>query len=275
MNISVWSSYFYNMTPEDMVLTFAGKSWAHSELSDEHAATLLDRGDADRVGRQFSSFAADHGLCFPQGHLWLRCDIAGKDRIKTVDRLKRWLDLFLAIGIRAAVLHPAGHERYLAGDPPEAINEASAASLRILAEYLRGSALTICLENLFTHARTCNDLLDLIDAAGGDQLGICLDTGHLNLADRDQAAYIQQAGSWLQALHITDNQEKTDQHLLPYGPGTIDWLSVVTKLKEIGYRGLFNYEIPGERHAPLPVLLAKLDYIRTITSCMFAEAGIP
>jgi len=275
MKLSMWSSYFYSLSPEDMVSALAGHGWRYAELSDEHAEVLLGRGPAELTGRAFARLAGDAGLSFLQGHLWLRCDIAGADRQATVDRLKAWLDLFLAVGIRAAVLHPAGYTRYRNGDDPQAIAADSAASLAELSGYLRGTDLTICLENLFTHSTTCADLISLIEAAGDRNLGICLDTGHLNLASRDQDAFIRQAGSRLKALHITDNQETSDQHLLPFGPGTIDWVGVVRSLKAIGYDGLFNYEIPGERRAPLPILLAKLDYIRAMTELLFAEAANP
>jgi sugar phosphate isomerase/epimerase len=143
-----------------------------------------------------------------------------------------------------------------------------------LTAYLKGSDVHICLENLFTHTQTCSQLLSLIERAGNDNLGICLDTGHLNLADRDQAAFIRQAGTYLRALHITDNQEKMDEHILPFARGTVDWLTVVRSLDKIHYGGLFNYEIPGENKAPLSIRLAKLDYIKEMTRCLFAEAGL-
>ena len=272
MKTSVWSSYFCTLSPEEMVSAFAAGGWTCSELSDEHASCLLDRGQADKTGRAFSAYAADHGVSFPQGHLWLRCDIAGYDRQNTIDRLKTWLDLFLAVGVNAAVLHPAGPARYQAGDDPEAIEAASVATLRHLAGYVEGTGLTICLENLYTHAASCRSLQQMITHAGGRHLGICLDTGHLNLAGRDQAGFIRQAGKQLLALHITDNQGQSDEHLLPFGPGNIDWIEVVRSLRQIGYAGLFNYEIPGERQAPLPVLQVKLDYIGEMTRLLFAEA---
>ena len=275
MKRSMWSSYFNSLSPEDMVAALAGRGWRYAELSDEHAEGLLGRGPAEQTGQAFARLANDSGLSFLQGHLWLRCDIAGPDRLATVDRLKAWLDLFLAVGIKAAVLHPAGYSRYKNGDDPRALAADSASSLAVLSYYPRVTDLTICLENLFTHSTTCADLISLIEAAGARHLGICLATGHLNLAGRDQDAFIRQAGGQLKALHITDNQETSDQHLMPFGPGTVDWPGVVRSLMAIGYDGLFNYEIPGERHAPLPILLAKLDYIRTMTDLLFAEAAKP
>ena len=265
MQISVWSSYFHTYTPEEMVNAFLRQGWTCSELSDEHGAVLLERGQPAVVGRQFRQYAADRGFSVPQGHLWLTCDIASVNRQPVVDALKNWLELFDAVGITAAVLHPGSSGRYRAGHDPAAIEDACVSVLRELTGFLQGSDLNICLENLFSHATTCADLLRLIRAAGADHLAICLDTGHLNLADRDQAGFIRQAGPYLQALHIADNQGQTDQHLMPFGVGTIDWPPVMAALREIGYNGLFNYEIPGERHAPPPVLDAKLAYLKEVS----------
>ena len=76
-------------------------------------------------------------------------------------------------------------------------------------------------------------------------------------------AGIREAGPLLQALHLHDNDGSGDQHLMPYGAGKIDWKDVFSALKEVGYRGLYNWEIPGERRGPVEVRLAKLDYLRT------------
>lgn len=262
---SVWSGYFSDLTPETMVDTFHAKRWLFSELSHEHAFVLLQRGDPVKTGRRFREYADDKGMSFPQGHLWLTCDIAGHKRLETVDRLKAWLDLFSAIGTERAVLHPGTSTRYLQGDDPEAIEADCADSLRLLCAYLAGSKTIICLENLYNHARTCADLLRLIDLVGSENLAICLDTGHLNMSGGSQREFISQAGIKLRALHIADNEGETDQHIMPYGKGNIDWQDTVAALRENSYHGLFNFEIPGESAAPLELRLKKLDYLRNMS----------
>src|SRR5690554_5774367 len=98
LRVGVWSSYFIDLSPEDMVVQFSAKGWLESELSDEHGKMLLDRGEPARVGQQFRTYAQDHGVTFPQGHLWLMCDILGEDQPEILDQLKKWLDLYHAIG---------------------------------------------------------------------------------------------------------------------------------------------------------------------------------
>jgi sugar phosphate isomerase/epimerase len=255
----MWSSYLFDLSPEEMVCTFAARGWTESELGDEHGFVLLSRGEAGKIGRQFREFAAGQGVSFPQGHLWLDCDIAAADQAAALDKLTPWLDLFVGVGVKAAVLHPGGEEMKKQGESPERILEANVTALRAITSHLLGSSMTICLENC---GQDAPELKALIRAADGEGLGICLDTGHHNLIKGNQGKFIREAGPLLQALHLHDNDGSGDQHLMPYGAGKIDWKDVFSALKEVGYRGLYNWEIPGERRGPVDVRLAKLDYLR-------------
>jgi sugar phosphate isomerase/epimerase len=62
----------------------------------------------------------------------------------------------------------------------------------------------------------------------------------------------------LKALHIADNDGSRDQHLAPFGAGRVDFIEVVRALSEIGYDGMFNYEIGGDSGScPVPVKHSK------------------
>ena len=52
-------------------------------------------------------------------------------------------------------------------------------------------------------------------------LGVCLDTGHANIALGTECA-IKELGSNVKELHVHDNFGKSDQHL-PVGEGNINW----------------------------------------------------
>jgi len=56
--------------------------------------------------------------------------------------------------------------------------------------------------------------------------------------------------------------------MMPFGHGTVNWDAVIRALKRIGYTGLFNLEIPGETRCPIPVRLAKLDYLKSMLALM-------
>ncbi len=267
MQPGMWTSYLYESSPEDMVVRFSEKGWLHLELSDEHGSELLGRGAPDSVGLKYRAFAEDHGVCFPQGHLWLKFDITAKGASASLDDLKPWLDLFNALGIRAGVLHPGGKALQDRGIAPEAIHDARTEALGAITDYLRNSGLVICLENM-ARMEDARPLLDLIGDVSVPNLGICLDTGHLNLAGGNPGHFVSQSGDLLKALHVADNEGETDQHLMPFGRGTVEWEGFVPELKRIGYQGLYNFEIPGENRCPLPVRLAKLDYIKSLGRMM-------
>lgn len=273
LQYSVWSSYFVEMTPEEMIGEFLAAGFTATEFSDEHGFMVLARGDAEKEGRKLKAYADDRGFSFPQGHLLLRADLCAPDAAEV---LKPWLDLFMALGIRSGVLHAAGGQDLEDGER----FERRVRTLRQLARYVEGSDFTICLENLrgTRNPETAEDLNALIDAAGGDaNLGICLDTGHLHIQkerNESQRDFIRIAGPRLKALHIADNDTTGDMHLMPYGRGTVDWPEVLGALREAGYDRLFNLEIPGERRCPLPVLRYKLAYLRQLCEYMLSEAGL-
>lgn len=270
MKLSMWSSYWIDLSPEDAVLEMERCGYQYSELSDEHAAVLLSRsGDPKETGRAFKSFADAHHVSFLQGHLLLKIKLCD-ERFPVMETLKTWFDLFEAIGIKNAVLHcdDMSERPELTMDE---VRERNMDVLLRLTEVLKGRELTICLENLRGRPGSAraypvgaDELLWQIDRVGDENLGICLDTGHLNLTLRDQAAFIRKAGRHLKALHIADNDESGDQHLMPFGKGNVDWMEVIGALKEIGYDGLFNFEIPGERSCPLEIRRYKAEYLKKV-----------
>ena len=257
--LSVWTAYYIELSPEDAVLELKKHGIDCAELSDEHGLMLLERGDIQKVGEEFRAFLEKENFTMTQGHLWLRVRLCTDP--DAVPRLMQWLELYETIGIRNAVLHcDSMHERTdLTEDEIYAHN---VAVLRQIQELSKGMKIRICLENLGKICRNADSLCAITDQLDPERFGICLDTGHLNMQDGDQVAFIRKAGSRLTALHIADNEGERDQHMMPFGRGNVDFEKVVAALREIDYHGLFNLEIPGERMAPIPVRGYKLEYIR-------------
>jgi sugar phosphate isomerase/epimerase len=55
MKSGVWSNYFFDLSPEEMVETFSSKGWYESELATEHASALLERGNPEIIGKQLKT----------------------------------------------------------------------------------------------------------------------------------------------------------------------------------------------------------------------------
>lgn len=272
MKLSVWSSYYIDLSPEAAIAELARHGIHYCELSDEHGEMLLQRGDPKNVGAAFKAYAEQQGVQITQGHLWLKVKLC-TDSDNTVTTLYKWLDLFEAIGIRSAVLHTDT----MNATPNISVEERfcrNTAVIQRLTDYLHGRDMVICLENLCVPGLndTADDLLRIIHAINSPNLGICLDTGHLNISeDKDQGAFIRKAGDYLKALHIADNDTTCDQHLMPFGRGTVKFNEVLPALQEIGYNGLFNFEIPGENRTTVEIRGHKLDYLVKAMTCYEAQ----
>jgi sugar phosphate isomerase/epimerase len=262
MRLSVWSSYYFDLSPEDALREFKAHGFDHCEISFEHAYMLMERGDIKKAGEEFKRFAYELGVDISQGHLSYEAKLC---KSEGREFLKKQIDLFLAMGVKNAVLHCDSLTWRNDEDvsTEEKIKENESALSELL-DYIRDTDMIICLENLISTAfvNSVDGLLHFIEKFGSKNLGICLDTGHLNLTDRDQVNFIRKAGKHIKALHLADNEGKRDQHLMPYGCGSVDFVSVIREMKSLGYEGMYNLEIPGERMAPLEILGYKLDYIK-------------
>jgi len=75
---------------------------------------------------------------------------------------------------------------------------------------------------------------------------ICVDTGHTHEAESfwvpPPEDMIRILGSDISILHLHDNNSHWDDHLLP-GMGNIKWPAVFDALDDIGYTGVYNFEL--------------------------------
>lgn len=260
MKLSMWSSYYIDLNPYEMVKELEKIGCKYSELSDEHGLTLLEESD-DVVsnGKKFKEYASLHNVSFLQGHLWLKIKLcSGED---TIEKLKKWITLFENIGIVTMVLHCDAMLEDNQLSYKEKLDK-NIETLKKLKPFLEGKNIVICLENLYYITKNVDELLYIVNELDSPNFGICLDTGHLNLTTKNQKEFILKAGKHLKALHIADNEGQSDQHLMPFGRGTVNFDEVFSTLKKINYSGLINYEIPGERDCLLEIRKMKFEYIK-------------
>ena len=75
---------------------------------------------------------------------------------------------------------------------------------------------------------------------------ICVDTGHTHEAESfwvpPPEEMIRILGSDISLLHLHDNSGHWDDHLMP-GAGNINWPAVFDALDEVGYKGVYNFEL--------------------------------
>ena len=276
MQYGIWSNYYQNTPIETVIDRFVEHGFTASEFSDEHGAMALASGkDPKCIGQTIKAYGQAKGFSFPQGHLKLDMDIVALSDEMVLTTLIPWIDLFQAIGIQKAVLHPGGHY----GMDHDDLLSKRTSLLRKLCDYIESNhyGLTICIENLYEDSdhgplpimASSQEMKTLIHSVNSEHLAICLDTGHLNIVDGETISdFIHGCGHHLQALHIADNLGFDDDHMMPYGKGTVNWQSTLNALRDIGYHDFFNLEIPGESNGPMVLLNAKLDYLHQVCEYM-------
>lgn len=270
--VSVWLDYFVDLPVEEAIARLVKAGFTHGELT-SHLDQLKEIPNPAATGKELRELADRYGYTIAQGHLSFEGGLCDDSAL---ERLKPELDLFAAAGIGKAVLHANGGKELT----EEQRYERRVFYIRKLSEYVEGTGVTICIENMFSDpmCRTANQIKSMIKDAGSKNLAICLDTGHLHLSREKKVTtqshreFILEAGSLLQALHITDNNGVADTHQMPFSARFgVNWHEVISALDEIGYKGLFNLEILGECVAPLPIRDAKLDFIRTMCYYMLSN----
>ena len=273
LSVSVWLGYFNELPVESAIAKLSKAGFDHGELSLGHLDQLMKTNNPEVSGNFLRQCADSYGYSIPQGHLSF---IGGLCDDSAMERLKPELDMFASAGIRKAVLHANGG--------PELTDEERydrwVHYIRKLSEYVEGSGVTLCVENMFTvpQCRTATQIKSIIKDAGNKNLAICLDTGHLHLSratkvtEQTHREFILEAGNLLQALHIADNNGVADTHQMPFSARYgVDWKEVMSALGDADYKGLFNLEILGERNAPMAIKEAKLAFIRTACDYMLSE----
>jgi len=256
LHIAVGSSCFGEMSPEEAIGLLAANGCREIELAEEHAAALLDRGSPVKIGTELRNYAAECGITFRLGHLSITGDIAHPDRserLHTVDHLKRWLDLFAALNIKTAILHPGGVTAAAAGLTEERIAELRGESLRMLSAYARGSGITLALENVSQDAEL---LLQMVRSIGTDNLAVCLNTVALEATGSSAADFALTCNGMLCAIHAGDTSAEINGAF----PKELNsaWTALLDALKKIEYTGAFCLEAPGERRLPQEVRLQQL-----------------
>lgn len=76
-----------------------------------------------------------------------------------------------------------------------------------------------------------------------DKLSICFDTNHL--LGEDNINFMRKLSDKIITVHISDHDFVNERHWLP-GEGKLDWNKMLAAFSEIGYNGVWMYEMELE-----------------------------
>jgi len=145
------------------------------------------------------------------------------------------------------------------GFNPPPVCELGLERLKILTELAEKKNVVVALENL-RRGDYLNSIFEKIDSP---MLRFCFDSGHANCYDKNED-YLELYGDKLAAMHLHDNDGKTDLHLAPF-EGTVDWPPLMKKLSATRYSGALSLEVfcgDGELPTKDPEELLRIAYSR-------------
>jgi len=168
-------------------------------------------------------------------------------RVWSVREVEKTALALLRLGGEILVVHPGSEIED--EKARKARREKSEQSLEEILKFCEHWGIKVVLENTLPGKTgdSIPEILEIIKKFNSKNLGICLDTGHYNIASSlynhsEVAECLPEIKDYLCHLHIHDNFGKNDDHSLPY-EGNIDWKGLIKGLKEINYQGAFMFEL--------------------------------
>ncbi len=211
---------------------------------------VLDPSTREKQFEEYRTYCEENDLSLDMCHLpfYNKKDIRMKDLELNYSLVKEGIDGAALIGAKNGVIHVnpqyADEEKY----NTDIFFEGAVAYLTPIAEYAAKKGVRLAIENM------CNYRYDqgirrfgcmpeeVIRVADYFGAGVCFDFGHANSVHLNQGDALRMFGNRLTALHINDNNGKTDEHLFPFF-GNIDWKDAMQGLRDSGYAGNFNFEV--------------------------------
>jgi len=187
-------------------------------------------------------------------------NVASTDRaglVDAMDEVKRSLEIAEQIPFRFLIQH--------IGLPNESFSEkkfdAAMTSIEHLRAFAKPLGVRILLENIPNELSTPEKLVEMIQIAHFDDIGICFDFGHAHMMSSVAEAFETLRGLvW--STHVHDNKKDRDSHLWP-GDGTIDWKQAMALLRAAPQRPPTLLELEGDEKVnaleKLPETFRKLE----------------
>ena len=196
-----------------------------------HIDPVVVRQELDKLGLTCSSVCA----CMGPGR-----DFRGtpEEQKTTMDYCKTLIDQMVVLGC-PSLIGPV----YSVVGKADAVEPARqkeewamvVANIKELAKYAERKGVQICIEPLnrfeTDFLNTCEQGLRLLKAVGSKVVKLHLDTFHMNIEEKNQAAAIRKAGRALAHFHACGSDRGTP------GNDHIDWKPIAKALKDIRYDG--------------------------------------
>jgi sugar phosphate isomerase/epimerase len=146
-------------------------------------------------------------------------------RVEAMDEIKRALEIAEQIPFRFLVQHlGAVNESF-----SEKKFEAAMTSIEHLRAFAKPLGVRILLENIPNELSTPEKLVEMIQGAHFEDVGVCFDFGHAHMVSSVSEAF-EILRKHICSTHVHDNDKLRDTHLWP-GQGTINWKEAMELLR--------------------------------------------
>lgn len=196
------------------------------------------KGDYLAYARKLKQIGLDSGIHCNQTHAPF------PSRPPMYDYLKRAIECSAEVGAEICVIHPWNYHTA----------EENAEMYGMFLPFAKECGVKIATENMWNWNKetdeaapaACSDsesFLAHLHAVNDPNFVACLDIGHAEMKGlgEDAPHMIRSLGSYLQALHIHDNDRWHDSHQIPFSM-QIDFDAVAKALSDIGYDGYLTLE---------------------------------
>lgn len=168
-------------------------------------------------------------------------DVSHEDpqkRRQGIDYLKVCVDIAQAVGsphVAGPMYSATGKARLLPPEERQQQRQWAADSLREVADYASERGVTLAIEPLNRFetdlVNTVEQGLELCELIGRDNVGLMLDTFHMNIEEKNIGAAITAAGDKVFHFQVSENDRGTP------GSGHVPWSETFDALKTINYQG--------------------------------------
>ncbi|NHW47869.1 sugar phosphate isomerase/epimerase [Paenarthrobacter sp. MSM-2-10-13] len=168
-------------------------------------------------------------------------DVSHEDpqkRRQGIDYLKLCVDIAQAVGsphVAGPMYSATGKARLLPPEERRQQRQWAADSLREVADYASERGVTLAIEPLNRFetdlVNTVEQGLELCELIGRDNVGLMLDTFHMNIEEKNIGAAITSAGDKVFHFQVSENDRGTP------GSGHVPWSETFDALKTIDYQG--------------------------------------
>ena len=214
----------------------------------------LDPRNEDESTEDVRAVAQELGLNVVSIHAPFTVPFGGTDDERTAkweSLVMQSIDDALCLGAEQIVVHPFTSGRDESDEAYRRLTGRSKAALSRIALVAGKKGLRVAVENMPAHrlrkfGRDIGELYDFTAESGLDNLGICMDTGHVIFNNGDVVEDLRRYSERIFSLHMNDNiwGMHMDLHLVP-GTGSIDWPAFRKTMLELSYCGMIVLELDG------------------------------